>query len=423
MKPGKKFGLGKPRRLAVLVLGAIIVTALDTCGSYGWNRIARTMALDPEAGAVQLASSWVVALPPFVERSRKMAVRDLGMASRKSVVEALARVGGLQLRWISVDPVGYTNLARESLLRDRPRESLPMLDDALVRDPTSPSLHRLHALVLLALGDHRGGLGELATAEALSPGLRSPAIELTPEDHRWVQLAGLRLRSDFYPRRPTETAIALARELRVDGDRASARDVLSKFGNHPEVKMELARWAIDEGDSQYAIELLAEITSRAAFPRPLRARAWAMAAVALDQDGDVGGALEAAHSALRLDPRSSAPYVTLAGLAQRRGDSAAALEHLRRAWGMAPADTRLLVRIAVVAEEAGKPADALLALGRAVEIEPQSPDLVARLAALQLRTGRFTEAAVTLSHALDRFPTHPGLLRLAEKLQRDVGIR
>jgi len=391
MKPGKKFGLGKPRRLAVLVLGAITVTALDTCGSYGWNRIARTMALDPEAGAVQLASSWVVALPPFVERSRKMAVRDLGMASRKSVVEALARVGGLQLRWISVDPVGYTNLARESLLRDRPRESLPMLDDALVRDPTSPSLHRLHALVLLALGDHRGGLGELATAEALSPGLRSPAVELTPEDHRWVQLAGLRLRSDFYPRRPTETAIALARELRVDGDRASARDVLSKFGNHPEVKMELARWAIDEGDSQYAIELLAEITSRAAFPRPLRARAWAMAAVALDQDGDVGGALEAAHSALRLDPRS--------------------------------ADTRLLVRIAVVAEEAGKPADALLALGRAVEIEPQSPDLVARLAALQLRTGRFTEAAVTLSHALDRFPTHPGLLRLAEKLQRDVASR
>jgi Flp pilus assembly protein TadD len=380
--------------LAVLALGAIVVTALDTCGSYGWNRIARTTALNPEAGALELTSSWVVGLPPFVERSRRLAVRDLGMASREAVVEALARLGGLQLRWMSVNPVGFTNLARESLLRDRTRESLPMLTDALVRDPTSPSLHRLHALVLLALGNHRGGLEELATAEALAPGLRSPEVELTPEDHRWVRLAGLRLRRDFYPRRPTETAIALARELRVDGDRASARDVLSEFGNHPEVKMELARWAIDEGDHQHAIELLAEITSRAAFPRPLRARAWGMAAVALDKDGDVGGALEAAHSAL-----------------------------LRRAWGMAPADTRLLVRIAVVAEEAGKPADALLALGRAVEIEPESPDLVARLAALQLRTGRFTEAAVTLSHALDRFPTDPGLLRLAEKLQRDVGIR
>ena len=423
MKAGEKYRLGKPRRLAVLVLGAIVVTAIDTCGSYGWNRIARTTALKPEAGAVELASSRVVGLPSFVERSRRMAVRDLGMASREAVVDALARLGGLQLRWMSVDPVGYANLARASLLRDRPPESLRMLTDALVRDPTSPSLHRLHALVLLAIGNHLGGLEELAIAEALAPGLRSPEVELTPEDHRWVRLEGLRLRRDIYPRRPAETAIALARELRVDCDLASARDVLSEFGDHPEVKMELARWAIDENDPQRAIKLLAEITSRAAFPRTLRARAWSMAALALDQDGDVGGALEAAHSALRLDPRSSAPYVTLAGLAQRRGDSGAALEHLRRAWGMAPADTRLLVRIAVVAEEAGKPADALLALGRAVEIEPESPDLVARLAALQLRNGRFTEAAVTLSRALDRFPTHPGLLRLAEKLQRDVGIR
>ena len=90
---------------------------------------------------------------------------------------------------------------------------------------------------------------------------------------------------------------------------------------------------------------------------------------------------------------------------------------------MAPTDTRLLVRIAVVAEEAGKPADALLALSRAVEIESESPRLAARLAALQLRTGRFTEAALTLSRALDRFPTDPELLRLAERLQRDVGIR
>jgi len=414
---------GKPHLLALLVLGPILVTALDTCGSFGWKRIARTTALNPEAGAVELASNWVVGLPPFVERSRRIAARDLGMASREAVVEALARLGGLQVGWMPVDPVGFTNLARELLLRDRPRESLSMLTDALVRDPTSPSLHRLHAIVLLALGNHRGGLEELAIAEALAPGLRSPEVELTPEDHRWVRLEGLRLRRDFYPRRPTETAIALARELRVNGDRASARNILSEFEDHPEVRMELARWAIDEGNPQNAIELLAEITSWAAFPRSLRARAWAMAAVALDQDGDVAGALEAAHSALRLDPRSSTPYVTLAGLAQRRDDSAAALEHLRRAWGMAPADTRLLVRIAVVAEEAGKPADALLALGRAVEIEPESPDLVARLAALQLRTGRFTEAAVTLSHALDRFPTDPGLLRLAEKLQRDVGIR
>jgi Flp pilus assembly protein TadD len=409
--------------LTVLALAAVVVAAVNTLGSYGWIRITRTMAVNPEAGAVRLASSWVVSLPPFVERSRRMAARDLGMASREVVVEALTRLSGLQIRWMPVDPVGFTNRARDLLLRDRTREGLLMLGDALQRDPTSPSLHRLHGLVLLSLGDHRAGLAEIATAEALVPGLRSPKVELTPEDFRWVRVQGLRLRRDFYPRRPTETAIALARELRVDGDRAVARNVLSEFASHPEVKMELARWAIDDGDSEHALELLAEITSRTAFPRPLRSRAWAMTAVALDHEGEVDDALEAAHSALRLDPRSSAPYVTLAGLAQRRGDSTAALEHLRRAWGMAPTDTRLLVRIAAVAEEAGKTADALLALNRAVEIESDSPDLAARLAALQLRTGRFTEAALTLSRALDRFPTDPQLLRLAEKLRRDVGIR
>lgn len=414
---------GRPRWLTVLALVAVVVTAVNTIGSYGWIRITRTMAVNPEAGAGRLASMWVVSLPSFVERSRRMAARDLGMASRETVVEALTRLGGLQIRWMPVDPVGFTNRARDLLLRDRAREGLLMLGDALRRDPTSPSLHRLNGLVLLSLGDHRVGLAELATAEALSPGLGSPKVELTPEDFRWVRLQGLRLRRDFYPRRPTETAIALARELRVDGDRAAAGNVLSELASHPEVKMELARWAIDDGDSEHALELLAEITSRTAFPRPLRARAWAMTAVALDQEGDVDDALEAAHSALRLDPRSSAPYVTLAGLAQRRGDSTAALDHLRRAWGMDPTDTRLLVRIAAVAEEAGKPADALLALNRAVEIESESPDLAARLAALQLRSGRFTEAALTLSRALDRFPTDPQLLRLAEKLRRDVGIR
>ena len=413
----------RPRWLMVLAVAAVLVAVVDTVGWYCWIGITRTMAVNPEAGAVRLASSWTVPLPPFVARSRRMATRDLGMASREAAVQALTRLSGLQTRWLPVDPIGFTNLSRDLLLRDRPREGLLMLGDALRRDPTSPSLHRLSALVLLSLGDHRGGLAELAAAEALAPALRGPKVELTPEDQRWVRLEGLRLRRDFYPRQPTQTAVKLARELRVDGDNAAARDVLSEFESHPEVKMELARWAIDDEDPEHALWLLATITSRTGFPRPLRARAWAMTAVALDQEGDDSGALVAAHTALGLDPRSSAPYVTLAGLAQRRGDSTAALAHLRRAWGMDPTDTRLLVRIAAVAEAAGKPADALLALGRAVEIDSESPDLAARLVSLQLRTGQFTEATLTLSHALDHFPTDPQLLRLAEKLRRDVGIR
>jgi len=409
--------------MAALAALAVVVTGIDTVSWFGWQRIARTMALNAEAGAAQLASSTFVSLPAFVERSRRLAVADLGAASREAVVQALARVGGLQVRWMPADPAGFTNHARELLLRDRAEAGRRALDDAILRDPTSPKLHRLRALVLLALGEERSALDDLAAAEAVAPGLRKPTVELTPENRRWVRLHGLRLRQAYYPRRRIENALALARELRADGDWAAARDVLSDLAYHPEVKLEMARWAIDDGDPERALDLLEEITSRVALPEALRARAWAVTAVALDQAGDGDGALQAAHSALRLDPRSSAPYVTLAGLAQKRGDSLEALEHLRRAWGINPSDTALLVRIAAVAEDAGKPADALLALGRAVEIEPDSPGLVARLAALQLRTGRFTEAALTLSRALDRFPTDPALLRLADQLRRDVAVR
>jgi tetratricopeptide (TPR) repeat protein len=248
-------------------------------------------------------------------------------------------------------------------------------------------------------------------------------VDLTPENDRWVRLEGLRLRRQYYPSRGRQIALVLARELRRDGDDIAARKILDEFPDHPEVRLEFARWAVETGDYPGALAILAEITDRRAYPKSIRSRAWSQAAVARELSGDLDGALQAADAALKLDPRSPAPYVTLAGLALNRGDSEAALAHLRRAWGMAPSNVGLLVQIAVVAERVGKNADALLALERAVEIDRESSHLVARLVALQLRSGRYTDAAVTLSRALDRFPTDPELLRQAERLRRDVGIR
>ena len=177
------------------------------------------------------------------------------------------------------------------------------------------------------------------------------------------------------------------------------------------------------GEYTQALDLLMPIAYRRTNPRPIRAHAWSMAAIARDLDGDSEGAISAAGEALKLDPDSSAPYVTLAGLAQSRGNFDGALEHLRRAWGMDPADTRLLTRIASVAEQAGRQEEALLALERAVEIDPGSPELAVRLISLQLRAGRYAEATVALSQALDRHPTDPGLLGLADRLPREIGIR
>ena len=409
-----------------LVIGAMIAVLVamgDSIGGRGWRNIANILSVNPEAGAVRLASRSVVALPSLIVRTRRLAMNDLAGASPDSVFAALARIGDLQRRWLPADAVGFVNRSREEFLRGRTHESVDALASALTRDPTSAYLHRLQGLFLFSIGDREAALSELSVGEAIAPGLRDPEIELTAEDERLVRLNGLRLRMRHYPRRRTETSLALARELRIEGNDSGAKALLTELRGRPDVDIEMARWAIEEGEYSQALELLMPIASRRANPRPVRARAWSMAAVARDLDGDGEGALSAAGEALKLDPDSSAPYLTLAGLAQGRGDLEGALDHLRRAWGMDPADTRLLTRIASVAEQAGKQEDALLALERAVEIEPGSPQLAVRLVSLQLRAGRYAEAAMALSESLDRHPTDPGLLTLADRLPREVGIR
>ncbi len=409
-----------------LVIGAVVAVSVAAVDTVGWQirrTIASTLTVNPEAAAIRLGTSPLVVLPSLVVRARQLVTGDLAGATEESLLRALARVGHLQRRWLPADATGFVNLAREEFLRWRVQESVDAVEKALVRDPTSAYLHRFHALFLFSVGDRNSAFSELSVAEAIAPGLRRPEVELAAEDQRRVRLEGLRLRAEHYPRRRTETSLALARELRIDGDEKGARSMLEELRGRPEVEIEIARWEIEAGDYLEALDLLLPIARRKTNTRTLRARSWSMVAIARDLDGKGEEALSAARQALELDPESPAPYVALAGLAQGRGDLDGALDHLRRAWGMNPADVRLLTRIASVAEQAGKQEDALLALERAVEIEPGSPQLAVRLVSLQLRAGRYAEAAMALSESLDRHPTDPGLLTLADRLPREVGIR
>lgn len=399
---------------------ALAVSVADTVGWMGWGSIADHLKVHPEAAATRLAESPLTALPSLAVRSRRLAVNDLQGASVETIVDVLTRVGSLQRRWLPADAIGFLNLSREEFLRGEPWASVEALESSIVRDPTSAYLHRLQALFHLSIGSRGSALAELAVAGAIAPALRKPEVELTADEARLVRLDALRRRAEYYPRRMTETSLALARELRIDGDEAGARAFLADLRGRPEIEIEVARWAIEAGDYGTALELLLPVAERHSIPRAMRARAWSTAAIARDLDGDPKGALSAAREALNLDPNSPGPYVTLAGLAQGRGDLAGALDHLRRAWGMNPTDTGLLIRIASVAEQAGKLEDALLALERAVEVEPGSAALAGRFVELQLRAGRYAEAASSLSEALDRNPTDPGLLRLAERLQREI---
>jgi tetratricopeptide (TPR) repeat protein len=278
----------------------------------------------------------------------------------------------------------------------------------------------MQALVFLEMGRLEEALTRLAIAEALAPGLRSPPLELTPMDADRVRLEGLRLRRDLYPRNRAETAISLARELRSDGEIVEAGAILEELRGHPDIELEVARWAADAGRFEEALEVSMMVASRTAYPERLRATAWALIATTRDRSGDRVGALAAAETALLLDRGSPAPYVTLAHLAHSRCDVEGAFEYMRRARGMAPTNISLLLRFAAIAEEAGHRNEAILALTRAVEIEPSSADVAAKLVELQLRAGRHAEASIALSRALDLMPTDARLLSLAEHLHNDL---
>lgn len=410
------------RWLVAAAVLAVVVEAVDTVGWVAWRRTARALAAEPGEGAVRVASDPLLALPSAVARSRRLAARDLGLAARELVLPALARIGTRQMSWFPADPHGWLNKAREAVLEDRADEAADSLEQATIRDPMSPHVRRLTALVLLHLGRVNEAMENLAYAEGIAPGLASPQVELTEESAARVRLEGLRLRRILYPRNPVETTLALARELRARGDEAEGRKELAPLRGQPEVELELARWAIEKKNYGKALVLLEGPANRDSYPRSLRARAWSLVATARELSGDPEGALAAARTALRLAPESPAPYVTLAGLARARGDLEGAFEYLRRARGMAPSDTDLLLRLAVVAEEAGRRPEAIAALQRAVELDPQSVELAIRLIDLQLRAGDYAAAAMRLSEALDRFPTEPRLLLRAQELRNQLGL-
>jgi tetratricopeptide (TPR) repeat protein len=405
----------------LLATAAVTVTAADLT-AWSWLQHLRLVApTDPTAVVRRLHDSPLMLLPSAVQRSRSFPSSELGAAPRALLTAALERLGELQCRWIPGHPSGQTNLARGDLLSGRVHEAEARLEEAMMRDPTSPRLHRLLGVVLLLQGRVETSLEELAVAEAIAPGIRSPPVELIAEHARRVRLRGLELRNEYYPRRRVENALALARATRADGDSAGARQRVAAYKDDPEVRLELARWAFEDGERATTLALLEGITENRAYSRALRSRAWALIALVREADGDRTAALAAAHQALALDPDSPSRWVTLAHLAESRGEIELALDHLRRAWGMSPADIGLLIRIARVAEQAGRPADAVLALERAVEIDPGSAGLAARLVSLQIRQGRLAEAAMTLSRALDRHPTDPTLLELTDRLRREVG--
>lgn len=410
----------RPILPVVLVALALAVELVASLGWWAWRRVSGELEQVPEAGAARLAGSWLVALPPAVARSRRLQVSDLAGVEVATAAAALHRVGSLQRRWAPTDPDGFRNRARAALLREDLEAGLEGLEAAVRRDPTSPYLQRLLALVLRFEGRSEEFLDHMATAEAVAPGFRSPPVEMTPEDERWIRREALRRRIALYPSQRVNGLLALAAQVRKEDGEAAALEILSGVLGVPDVELALSEWDLAAGRPVEAASRAEAVAERVTLPFGLRVRAWSLVARCRDAAGDPEGAVTAANEALRLGPGSPAPYLALASLAERRQDWDTALEHLRRAWGIAPADVQVVLRFAAGADRAGSTADARLALKRAVQLAPDEPRVAALLVEHYLRWGDYMAATMELSRALDRFPTDSRLLALADRLRREV---
>jgi Tfp pilus assembly protein PilF len=409
--------------LVIAAAAAAAVSGVDTAGWLWWGRVVKVMNTEPQSGVDRIINDTLLRLPSAVQRTRRLATQKLLGANTHTVIRALERVASYQKSWLWTDPSGFQSSAVAALLDGRPTDGLRELRLALSRDPTSPYLHRVLALVYHRAGRREECLDHLAEVNAHATSDMRYRLDLAEQDRLWIRLEGLRRRLHRYPRQLTVNLLALARELRHRGEYRQAERLLLEHQDHPDVAIELARWELDAGRPDEATGRVLDIAERSSLPSDVRVRAWSALAEIRARVGDPSGAAAAAREALRLDSGSAAPHLALATIAERRGADEEALQHLRRAWGVAPADVSILLRVATVAERAGHLDDARLALERAVDVEPGNPAMVARIVDFHLRHSEYMDAAMRLSRGLDRFPTDQRLLRLADRLRREVGNR
>jgi len=409
--------------LVVLAVAGALVESIDALSWVRWDRLMDRVATDPASACKAVTETPLLSFPVASELARTIEagalLQDAGDCGR----EALARAAESLRRWAPVDSVGWTMGVRAVLAANKIEEGTRLLKEALKRNPTSPYLHRLMALLDLRSGDYEKALEHLADAEGLAPGYHVPPVEVLPGDDLWVKLEGLRRRAVHYPRQREKTLLSLAQTLWSQGRREEAQQVLEPLQDRPAVMLTRAQWAIEEGRADEAEHLARGVAANVMYPRKTRSRGYSMLARALEAEGKTDRALEVARRAIELDPKSPDPYVALARLARRRGDMKAALQYMRSAWGVAPSNVRVLLGVAYAAEAAGELSDARLALERAEKLAPDRADIGARLAEFLLRHGEYMKAAMVLSRQLERHPMEPRLIALAARLQGKTRVR
>lgn len=407
--------------LICAVVACFVIEATSSVGRSAWVRTLETISENPSSGAERLRDEALLVLPTALSRAGAFPDTNLANAESEVVAAGLHRMGELQVLWLPTDPVGWLNLSRAAMIRSNRSATSRALERALALAPTSASIHRLAAVHALLSGDRASHIMHLIEANAIGQSERTPLTSLSPLEIERVRLEAQMRRVELYPLQRVQNQLRLAESLRRRGEKSAAAQVLSDAQPHPDLQLARARWDLEDGAYESALEQALDLTGRKVLPVRTRVQAWFVVAQVRKHMGDEPGALEAARETTRLDPRSPHPHLIFADIAEQSGDPEAALSHVRHAWGMSPTDTRVLLRLAKLSEETGNYRDAGLAWRRASELVPDDRSIALERIRFYIRRGDFREASALLAHATDRFPEDTRFVSLLG--QSWVGIR
>lgn len=257
----------------------------------------------------------------------------------------------------------------------RPRKALPLLQQAVARDPLNAQACFALAKAFQAVGNNREAAGA------------------------WV--AGLQIDPTYLPGHLALTHVLLALGL-ADAGLIAAQHAVLAGPNSSDAHELLGQVYEARGQRSEAIEHY----TRSLAQRPDGQRICHRLSTVLRADGQLQAACGVLEKLLASDPRDAGSLFLLAGLLAEMGDTPEAIGYLRRALAIQPRFPEALNSLAVLLRAGGDLVEAEACFQRAIA---QRPDYAApwnNLANLHVELSRLEEAERCYSKAIQHLPDY-----------------
>ncbi|MBX9963233.1 MAG: tetratricopeptide repeat protein [Burkholderiales bacterium] len=268
------------------------------------------------------------------------------------------------------------NLANLLTRRDDPQAAIPLLRDALERQPESLPAHLALGLAQAKAGDGAAAVQSFLVADHLArlPGRAEALIDqgITFERLAWRSAA----------ERCYRLATAARPELLAGWINLST--VLMADGRHEDALV------------------AAEQAARLAPETPVARR---QHAIALAASGDLSAAEEAAHAAIGLDPAQPQSYYVLGNILAKRGFLDEAENAFRKALELQPQFRDASMALANAMHAAGRYPEAIAVLEGILRDEPDHAEALLNVGVALAQLNRATEAERCLLRAVELKPT------------------